>query len=1187
MKRLLIRLTFIVFWVALAVVLTVGAALVCTVKLLNPERLTPLVTRLAEKNLDADVTLGRAVLDFNPAFPVLRLRLDSLDIVSRVFADLPPDERSALPVYADSLFRLESFEGRVDVGALLTRGEIALRDVVLRRPGLNLVLDRNGRGNFDIYHTDTSAVADDGTPAVIPPFSIGRFAFEEPREIRWYNAADSLGEARVRLQEAELDGSGQPLYNIAVDGCLTHGMIAGLLNRSDFAFGLDGRVRWEPEHPAMVSFEEFKVRGAFVEGTVDAALRFDSTLTVESGRLAVGPVAISDFATLLTEEMKRDFGLAGDIASDGAVSLRAELTRPFSPSTDTIPYADIDIALPDCRLTAGPVRLENAALDLGVGLRGNELDSATVSLRRLALSGPATALDISGEAGRLMSDPAFDAVVKGRVSLGKLPPIIADMAKGYIAGRLDMELRARGTASMLTADRFHALDVRGRLDGDDLYYLSNDTAVMADVRHIDFDFGSKLQRSDSTGTMSAPTLAARIMADTANVLVDGITMRLADLRLGAGIENAGRRRDTTAIVPIGGGISIGRLNILSITDSAGVRMRDMKGNVSLRRYRNHSHRPTLAAKLDIRRLLAGTPDTRFVLSRAALDVEMHQRPQFAERRERMKKLVDSLSTAHPDLSPDSVYALALAKRRHRTGAPRPHRVHTAVDSTDTEMLDWGLSKGFKRFLLGWDINGSIATRSARLVTPLFPLRNRVRNLDLRFTSDSVVLKSVKYRAGNSDLSMKGIISNLRRGLTSKRRGNSLKINIDISSDTIDVNQLASAAFAGAAYAERLRKGEAPQLNLGVSDDDSDDEELVLASMADSTATGPLLIPVNLDGRLDVEARHVLYSDLLLHDLRGELLLYGGALNLHDLAATSDAGSVGFSALYSAPHADDIKLGFGLDLRKFRIERFLKLVPAIDSIMPLMRDFSGIISADIAATVDIDSSMNMVLPTLDAAVKLSGDSLALINPDTYRTLGKWLRFKDRADNKIKHMTVEMLVQNNEMQIFPFEFDIDRYRLGVAGSNDLALNFNYHIAVLKSPLPFKFGINLSGNPDKYKVRFGGAKFKAGEAARTVAIVDTARVNLINQIEGIFRRGVANSKFARLSVDRSRLPQAMTTDTVLTASDSLALIKEGILEAPAAPPAEATPQKQKGRKKQSKNQSSDTQAAILPADERRNER
>ena len=218
MKRLLIHLIFIVFWVALAITLAVGAALVCTVKLLNPERLTPLVVRLAEKNLDADVSLGRAVLDFNPVFPVLRLRLDSLDIVSRAFADLPPEERASLPAYADTLFRLESFEGRVDVGALLAHGEIALRDVVLRRPGLNLVLDGSGRGNFDIYRASGDSVpeSDDGSPAVLPPFSIGRFAFEEPREIRWYSAADSLGEATLCLQEAELDGSCSPLYHIAV-----------------------------------------------------------------------------------------------------------------------------------------------------------------------------------------------------------------------------------------------------------------------------------------------------------------------------------------------------------------------------------------------------------------------------------------------------------------------------------------------------------------------------------------------------------------------------------------------------------------------------------------------------------------------------------------------------------------------------------------------------------------------------------------------------------------------------------------------------------------------------------------------------------------------------------------------------------------------------------------------------------
>ena len=245
----------------------------------------------------------------------------------------------------------------------------------------------------------------------------------------------------------------------------------------------------------------------------------------------------------------------------------------------------------------------------------------------------------------------------------------------------------------------------------------------------------------------------------------------------------------------------------------------------------------------------------------------------------------------------------------------------------------------------------------------------------------------------------------------------------------------------------------------------------------------------------------------------------------------------------------MKFGFGMMLKNFKIEKFLNLVPAVDSIMPLMRDFSGVIDADLAATVDIDSSMNLVLPTLDAAVKLSGDSLALINPETYRTLGKWLRFRDRADNKIKHMSVELLVRDNRLELFPFTFDIDRYRLGVSGYNDLALNFNYHIAVLKSPLPFKFGITIKGNPDKYKVRFGGAKFNEKEAPRNVAVVDTVRVNLVRQIQNVFRRGVSRSKFASLNVtQRPDLSALERKDEELSPADSLALIEQGIIEAPA---------------------------------------
>lgn len=1156
MKKVIVNILFVALWTVMALVLALAAVLICSVRLLKPEHLTPVVERIANKSLDADVTIGRIELAFKPAFPVINLQVDSLTVISHAFADLDSAQRAALPAYSDTLFTLGRFTGSLDLGALLTRGEIGVRDVELLRPGLNIVLDSRGRGNFDIYKaapdtTESSA----GTP--IPPFSISRFAFVEPREIRYFNAADSTDATVMLLHDVVLDGSTTPPYSLRIDGHLAGPYPRLLLQSPDMHFGLDGRVRWEPRRPAMIALEEFTLQGAFVTAKLTTELTYDSTLVINSGRLDIAPVAIEDALTALPDSLRRSYGLTPKMfATDGSIGMSARLTGPFTPAYDSIPSAEIEIAMADCKLRYGKAVLHRLGFDIGVALGGGSLDSTVVDIRRFTASGPATDLDIRGRIWQPVSDPAFDAMVKGRMHLRRLPPLVANMARGFIDGQLGMELNAKGRMSMLSLEKFHSLDIKGRLDGNKLYYLSNDTSVMTEINHLTVRFGSQARFSDSTG-VTAPTLAAGISADTASILIDGINITVGDFRLGAGVENSGRQRDTTLVVPVGGGLAIGRLNIESVTDSAGVRIRDLAGHVGIKRFRGSKRLPLLSANLDLGRLSAGTTDTRFMLSGAHLDASMYRRPSVVKRYREIKHITDSIQRRHPELSPDSVYRLAIEKRRHRPGAPHHRRVHDELNDEEYEVLEWGLSKGMRKFMLNWQVEGSLSTRSARLFTPMFPLRNRVRRLDLAFSSDSVELRGVRYRAGRSDLALNGLISNIRRALTSKREGNSLKFNLDISSDTIDINQLSAAAFAGAAYAERLRRGQAKTINLSHGDDDALDAQLEALVTQEADSAGPLLIPTNIDGRIRIKGGNVLYSDLMLHDLRGQVLVFGGGLNLHDLAAVSDAGKVSLSALYSAPKADDMKFGFGLQLDQFKIERFLKLVPAVDSIMPLMRDFSGIINADIAATVDIDSTMNMVLPTLDAAIKLSGDSLAFINPETYRTLGKWLRFRDRADNKIKHASVEFLVRDNVMQTFPFSFDIDRYRLGVSGSNDLAMNFNYHISVLKSPLPFKFGINIKGNPDKFKVRFGGAKFKEGMAVESVGIVDTARVSLIKQIEGIFRRGVQNSRFARIDIKAPvQAGELEGPDPGLSHADSLALQREGLIPATEGVPTESEP-------------------------------
>ena len=106
----------------------------------------------------------------------------------------------------------------------------------------------------------------------------------------------------------------------------------------------------------------------------------------------------------------------------------------------------------------------------------------------------------------------------------------------------------------------------------------------------------------------------------------------------------------------------------------------------------------------------------------------------------------------------------------------------------------------------------------------------------------------------------------------------------------------------------------------------------------------------------------------------------------------------------------------------------------------------------------------------------------------------------------------------------------------------------------------------------------------------MVDTARINLISQIENVFRRGVSRSKFASLNVGR-RPPRMQASDSgidTLSRADSIALIREGLI--PGTVPADseagdeakpATTKKAKGSKKKSrqgrKNNTEKSDAAL----------
>lgn len=1128
----------------------IAAIATLLVWILTPERLTPLIADTASDYLTADVTLDRAELSFWSTFPHLEVDIDNLKVVSRSLDGLTEEQRQSLPECADSLLSVGGFHGGINVLRLLT-GRIALYDLELRRCQVNLVAYNDSVANYLIFppseeEPDTSAVT-------VPNISVNRFVISEGMPVRYFSAADSIDVA-LTINATEIDGEDNPVYNLSFDAG-TSASMQPYLSLLKLPIVVNGAIDWNHERPLCLALSDFNVGLGPVHSVIDTDLDMTDDFTVNDFSMDVRQFRIVDLINVLPPEYKNLF--AG-LKTDLTVGAKIKFTEPYIPSRADIPMARIDVTMPGGELSYQEFRVDRLAGDLTIHLNGPVIDRTVVDLNSLTATGYGMDFKLQARATRLESDPLLDGSFDGSASLARLPQVVMCQLPVTVSGELDGHIDFRFALSDLSLNRFHHLTLNGDATLRDLHLTYPEMSTQLYSRLIEMKLGtsdSYVRNNLSCDSM----LTASIKCDTMAMDMPGMQVCASDLALGAGVKNSGALLDTTVVNPLGAVFRAHRLVYNAESDSMRVTIRDVNCSASLRRYNNDAKLPLLTFALDGERMAYRDDMNRLSFRRTRIDASCHPRlrPQMSQR---MNERFDSISRLYPHLRPDSIYSLTLADAKRRRGAGG--RRSSAYQGTET--LDLTVDNTTRDFLKWIDFKASFSSERARFFTPYFPVRNRFTDIRMTLTPDSLVLHNTKYKMGSSDFTISGSIANISRALTSKRQP--LSINLDIVSDTIEVNEIAEAALAGAAFADRVAQGERIHLS------DTDNEELLqmqVEQAAASDSMAPIIVPINLQANIKLKANHIIYSDLTFHNFNGQLLVNDGAVSLHNMSASADMGDINLTALYTAPTKDDLSFAFGLQVHDLYLDKFLHLVPAVDSMMPLLRDVKGIINAEIAATSKIDSCMNLVIPSLSAALKITGDSLVLVDADTFRKIGKWLLFKRKDRNVIDHMSIQLIIEDSQLEIFPFKFDIDRYQLGIMGHNDMGLNYDYHISVLKSPIPFKFGINVRGNPDKMRIRLGRARYKDGMAMERVAIVDTTRINLIQQIERVFRNGVSRGRVAKLSPprpDQSYRRDDEASDTISHA-DSLLFIQEGLIPAPPAPEPAPLPADDKSKKKKNK--------------------
>ncbi len=1105
---------------------------------LTPGRLTPMVEKMAGEYLHAELHFDTIQLSLFKHFPHITLEAKRGEIISTVFRDGPDSLRAGVPRRADSLLRFERFSLTLNANALLAK-KIAIRRIALESPEAYAYVSPAGKANWEIYDADTTA---SDTTQLDWGLFVRRLMVRGKGLITYESAPDALW-AQIELDSLTLRGRRDNRYKIGL-ACRASLQQDTLRLCDTLPLDLHGGFTFDLKQPDRVSMQELALNAAGLPAVLDGTLAYSADSVAGDLAVRMNPWELQRLIGLVPEQMAPE---AKNVTTDLTADFNAQVRGSYCFASGKLPWLRLD-----CLIDKGSLRyrgvkatLDRLKLDMSAYYHPARPDSTGVVVRHLTLRGSGMTLQGSASAWNLEGNTRMQTDLEGTVDLDAVRAMYPLPNNIEARGTVGFKLKADVRKNQLNPRQIGQGHINASLDLDNFLLNMPEDTILLLAHGGRIRFGANESRQRREGDALIPpgeqVVYLSLRADSLDVnykeqievLASGVRMRAQNAASAFG-------GDTTVIHPFGGSAEVRYLE-LNTLDSTWIKTEEATLAFKFQPSPENPAIPKMNLEVGAMGLAFKNQADLYQLH--GTDLRLEASMVDMNRAGRRERMLDSLQQVYPAVPRDSLLVQLRARNQAQNRARRERAQARPADDFASEDIDMTVDKEIGDLLRKWNAKGSIYAIHGDASTPYFPLPTALKNVDIAFTTDEVDLNGTRILAGNSQMQLTGKIANLKRAL--RGRGH-LRVDMKLVADTLDLNELILAANAGLLYAESDSSFK-EQVIQGTGDNVA--QAMAEADKAEAQTAGQsalIVIPSNVEATFDLEVTHGIYADIVLRSLTGEMTMRDRCLRLNELKAVTDVGEMDLTALYATRSRTDITAGFDLEMHRVKVDRLIDVLPSVDTLLPMLRSFEGVVDCELAATVALDTAMNFLLPTLQGVGRIHGDSMVLLDGETFTEIAKMMKFKNKKRNMIDHISVEMIIRDNQIELFPFVIEMDRYRAAVSGIQCLDMSFNYHISVLHSPLPFRLGVNIFGTPDKYKFRLGRARYKSINVPSYVELIDSTRLNLRQTLQDVFRRGVEAASLKSLhSATNVSLPSEYTApEEGLSTADSLLLREQGIL-------------------------------------------
>ena len=1039
---------------------------------LPPEKLTPLVIEQTNKFIEAHLECERIELTYFETYPYLGVKLTKGKLISHAAEDSTAHtEELAIP--SDSLLSFNKATLSFQPLDFLFGGKITIKELSVEHPRFYGFMNKDGRANWDIYHNEEdSANTSDKKP--LPPIDLQKVRIHDGR----FTYDDRHAGIFTQIQG----------FFLNIDGSLTNGgntldvetgTSSILFNsptytlENNLALELKSRILLANDYRS-VTLKDARVLVNNLPFTADGSIRQIPETRRSHIDMKMG-LQISDMNDLLKFIPDAYFQDRDKTLAKGSILIEGNIDGFIGDSL----LPDVNLC---CKIENGSYYMkgikqgiDTLRMDLDIHLNGLYPDSSFLSLEQLTIKGLNTSVDMQGKVTNLMKNPAVKTDITGKIDFTRLATEFLNPDTLLIEGVMDADLKASFTMDDILQSRFGKVYAAGKLKIENLKAYSEPLGIDVFVGDTYLAVDSSKQENKYLGKNDL--LKFTMSVDTMNMKYkDEINTNISKLVMTAQTTPV---IDTTAVIPLTGTLQFDYLRTRmpdSVWLVAGRTV--LKGGI--KSSASNKMIPTAGAtiSIDTLRYLSVPLRTGLVLAGSTFNIEAL--PYRDARRQQMQQRGNI-----PPLTEEQ--RKQRTERMKKTGIPQ-----ATSDSTDLA----------EQLLRRWEARGSVSFEQLRAFSRLFPLPMSMDPTTLKFNTNDMTLTDARLHLGKSDLTLNGQISHMRQAML---RGGKLKGDFNLTSNYIDCTELMQAVIKGIQYADTHPSS--PELSSMSAENITRLDTLALqepASQIETDTTDRLfVIPKFLDMTLRTDAKRIDFKDIEMENVTGEIILRDQSINLSNLKMNSNIGKGDLTMVYTAKNQTGATTGFDLDMEGVKVEKLIGLFPEIDTLVPMLRSFEGIVDCQMTATCQLDSTMSLVLPSLNSACYLHGNNMVLLDGETFAEISKTLMFKNKKRNVIDSISVDLAIKDNKIEVFPFLVEMDRYRVAVGGTHNLDMTFNYHISVLKSPVPFKLGIDVTGNLDDFKYKITKCRYKDIFKPAREAELDSTRKDLRKDIRAAIRK------------------------------------------------------------------------------------